>query len=220
MMSEDLTKLLHFRRNLIRISVTFIVTFAFVWKGNADPLKTPHKINETNKPAKTTSNDKSTPSSEENESVGKTTSGGTRRDPFLIPSRVVRAPKVVKPAPPPKPEPKPLPFPALETRLNDYKKQVRDFYEGRAVEPGKLTPYLIEELTVTGTFRNDEGYGVFVAENVTQNRQMFFARVGWRTFDGYIKEILPTGVKFIRSVRLDNGTVRQVEEFRALPTAK
>ena len=209
MMSDDLDRMITFRSNLIRVSVTFIMVFAFVWKGNADTVRTPDK-------AKSTTNDKTTSAGEETESSGKSASSATRRDPFLVPAKVIRPPKIVKPVIV-KPEPKPIPPPSIDNRMTDYKKLVRDYYEGRTVEPGKLAPYVIDELAITGIFQNKEGYGAFVVENATQKQQTFFARTGWKTFDGYIKEILPNGVKFIKIVRLDNGTVRQVEEFRALP---
>lgn len=213
MLSEEFARFLIFRHNLIRLSVTFILTFAFVWKGNADTAKSRDWVNDPTAPAKP----KPSAATDNNEANDKSASTGTRRDPFLVPAKVVRPPKPPKPAPIPKPEPKPIPPPNIETRVNDYKKQVREFYEGRSAEPSKLAPYLIEELSVTGIFRNDEGYGAFVVESVTQKQQTFFARTGWKTFDGYIKEVLPTGVRFVKTVRLDNGTTRQTEEFRALP---
>ncbi len=218
MMSDELNRMMIFRRNLIRVSVTFVVTFAFVWKGNADTTKPTNNGNETAKPTKA-ANDKPTLSSEDNESSGKSATTTTRRDPFLVPAKMVRIPKIPKPVPPPKPEPKALPAPSIDNRMSDHKKLLRDYYEGRHSEPGKLAPYLIDELSVTGIFQNDGSYGAFVVESITQKQQTFFARTGWKTYDGYIKEILPTGVKFIKIVRLDNGTVRQTEEFRALPAA-
>ena len=48
----------------------------------------------------------------------------------------------------------------------------------------------------------------------------FFARVGMQTYDGVVKEITPTGVKFVKKVRYDDGSVRQTEEFRALRSGK
>lgn len=211
MMSDDFDRIMTFRSNLIRVSVTFVMVFAFVWKGSADTVRTPAPDK-----VKSATNDKGNSSSEETES--KAVTSATRRDPFLVPSKVIRPPKIVKPVVV-KPEPKPIPPPSIDNRMNDYKKLVRDYYEGRNAEPDKLAPYLIDELTVTGIFQNREGYGAFVVESATQKQQTFFARSGWKTFDGYIKEILPTGVKFLKTVRLDNGTVRQVEEFRALPAA-
>ncbi len=211
MISDDFDRMMTFRSNLIRVSVTFVMVFAFVWKGSADTTRTPDK---TPDKAKSATNDKG--SAEESEPSGKSATSPARRDPFLVPAKLIRPPKIVKPVVV-KPEPKPLPPPSLDNRMTDYKKLVRDYYEGRSVEPGKLAPYLIDELAVTGIFQNQGGYGAFVAESATQKQQTFFARAGWKTFDGYIKEILPTGVKFVKIVRLDNGTVRQVEEFRALP---
>lgn len=208
-MSDDFERMRIFRSNLIRVSVTFVMTFAFVWKGKADTPKMPDSKMPT----------KASTATAEGEGANKATTPATRRDPFLVPAKVVRPPKVVKPLVPPKPEPKPLPAPSIENRINDHKKLLREYYEGRSAEPGKLSPYLTEELSVTGIFSNEDGYGAFIVESVTQKQQTFFARTGWKTFDGYIKEILPTGVKFIKTVRLDNGTVRQIEEFRALPAA-
>ncbi len=219
MKSHDLNRMMTLRRNLIRLSVTFILTFAFVWKGNADPAKTSGTANDPAKPTKPTSNDKPTLSSEESDSPDKSASPATRRDPFLVPAKLIRIPKIPKPAPLPKPEPKALPAPSIDDRVSEHKKLLRDYYAGRNSEPGKLAPYLTDELSVTGIFQTEEGYGAFVVESITQKQQTFFARTGWKTYDGYIKEILPTGVKFIKTVRLDNGIVRQMEEFRALPAA-
>ena len=219
MISDDLNRMMTLRRNLIRLSVTFIVTFAFVWKGNADLAKTPNNGNDPAKPTKPAANDKPTVASEEGDSTGKSVTPATRRDPFLVPAKLIRVPKIPKPVPLPKPEPKPLPAPSIDDRMSDHKKLLRDYYAGRNSEPGKLAPYLIDELSVTGIFQNEEGYGAFVVESITQKQQTFFARTGWKTYDGYIKEILPTGVKFVKTVRLDNGIVRQTEEFRALPAA-
>jgi hypothetical protein len=41
-----------------------------------------------------------------------------------------------------------------------------------------------------------------------------------RTYDGVVKEITPTGVRFVKSIRYDDGSVRQTEEFRALRSGK
>jgi hypothetical protein len=171
------------------------------------------KADSTSKSTKATPT-KPTSEDEVSDSATKSSSAGTRRDPFLVPSKVVRPPKPVKIV---KKEPQPIPALSIEDRVTDYKKLMREFLEGRGSEPSKLAPYLIEELTVTGIFRNEGGYGAFIVEGATQKQQVFFARSGWQTHDGYIKEILPTGVKFIKKVRLDDGTVRQTEEFRALP---
>jgi hypothetical protein len=37
-----------------------------------------------------------------------------------------------------------------------------------------------------------------------------------KTYDGVIKEIAPTGVRFVKNVRFDNGNVSQTEIFLPL----
>ena len=202
------------RLNLLRHLTMPVLALSFVLVGAAcaDTLT----VNETPKPTKTVaSKTKPAAETEESETTTKTSSAGTQRDPFLVPSKILREPKPVKVVK--KLEPLPVAPPNIEARVTDYKKLVRDYLEGRSVEPSKTAPYLIDELSITGIFRNEEGYGAFVVETATQKQQIFFARAGWQTYDGQIKEVLPTGVKFIKKTRLDNGTVRQTEEFRALP---
>jgi ABC-type transport system substrate-binding protein len=136
------------------------------------------------------------------------------RDPFVVPSRVKREPKV-----PVKREPRPVPAPGIESRLTAYRDLVRASSASSALPaPDKLSPYLVEELTVTGIFRDSGGYGAFVAADPT--KLTFFVRPGMRTHDGVVREILPTGIKFSRATRYDDGTVRQTEEFRALRKEK
>lgn len=136
------------------------------------------------------------------------------RDPFVVPARVKREPKVVV-----KKEPQPMPVPGIETRLTAYRDLVRAASAGsRQAAPDKLSPYVIDELTITGIFRDGEGYGAFVAAEPT--KLTFFVRPGMRTHDGVVKEVLPTGVKFSRTTRYDDGSVRQSEEFRALRKEK
>lgn len=145
--------------------------------------------------------------------------GSKRRDPFFSPA------KYVPPPPPPvkitkqgKPAPQPVPVPSIETRVENYKAMMREYLAGRGKEPSKLSAYTIEELTLTGIFRTDDGDGAFVVETASRNQQTYFAKSGWQTFDGYIKEILPTGVRFVKNTRYDNGSVQQAEVFRPLPT--
>ena len=137
-----------------------------------------------------------------------------RRDPFVVPSRVKREPPKVEI----KKVPQPIPAPGMDGRLTEYRNLVRASSTTGQAPPDKLSPYLVEELTVTGIFRTGEGYGAFVVAGPT--RLTFFARPGMRTYDGIVKEIAPNGVRFARSVRYDDGSVRQSEEFRALRSAK
>ena len=214
-------KYFELRRNLRhRCTVlVFALSFVFLWVAGADSVQ----ANDPPKPAKPAANAKSkaTAETDDGEAGTKAATAGTQRDPFLVPTKIIRPPKPVKLAVK-NLEPQPLPPPNIEARVTDYKKLLRDYLEGHGSEPSKTGPYLIDELTITGIFRNEEGYGAFVVESATQKQQVFFVRTGWQTYDGQIKEILPTGVKFVKKTRLDNGTVRQTEEFRALPvpTAK
>ncbi len=136
-----------------------------------------------------------------------------RRDPFVVPSRVKVEPKAEA-----KKEPKTLPVPAVESRLSEYRSLVRQAAATGGVAPDKLSPYLVEELTVTGIFRTSAGYGAFVMAEPT--KLTFFVRPGMRTYDGAIKEVTPTGVRFVKNIRYDDGSVRQQLEFRALRSGK
>ena len=140
------------------------------------------------------------------------------RDPFVVPTRVIKPPPPVKKLPPPAaPAPQPLPTAKVEERFSAYKDLVRGSMGGRNPEPSKLAPYLIEELTISGIFKTEEGFGAFITETATAKQQTFFARVGWSTHDGIIEDITPNGVKFKKIVKYNNGTVKQSEEFRAFP---
>ena len=142
------------------------------------------------------------------------------RDPFVVPTRVIKAPVVVKPPKPVLPAPQPIPAATVEVRFSSYKDLARGYINGRNPEPSKLAPYLIEELTVSGIFKTDEGLGAFITESATDKQQTFFARVGWTTHDGIIEDITPNGVKFKKIVKYNNGTVKQTEEFRVFPLPK
>ena len=135
------------------------------------------------------------------------------RDPFVVPARIkFEPPKEVKK------EPKPISPPSMETRLSEYRNSVRMASINGQAAPDKLSAYLVEELTITGTFRDSKGDGAFVLAGPT--KLTFFARVGMRTHDGVIKEVTPTGIKFVKKIPYDDGSVRQVEEFRALRSGK
>ena len=176
--------------------------------GNARDAKS-----DKTKPA---TNEKNGPPTEDSDALPKTTLI-VRRDPFIVPAKVIRPPVIPKKEKPLPPVPKALPAPSAEIRMNEFKLKMREHLNGRAQEPSKISPYTIEELSVTGIFRNEDGYGAFIVEAASQKQQIYFAREGWQTFDGYIKEILPTGVRFVKTVRYDDGKVVQTEEVRALP---
>jgi hypothetical protein len=135
-----------------------------------------------------------------------------RRDPFVIPTRVKKEPpkpKVTK-------EPQPILPPGAEMRLAEYRSLVRQASLSNQSAPSVLSPYLIEELTINGIFRTGTGYGAFVVEGVSSKKMTLFARPGMKTYDGLVKEVTPNGVRFVKSVRFDNGAIQQREIFAPL----
>ncbi len=173
------------------------------------PAAAPAAPAEANKPGAPTITDVELPS--------RPTARTNVRDPFVVPTRVIKPPVQIKLPKPKPPEPQPIPAAAVDVRFGSYKDLVRGAANGRNPEPSKLSPYLNEELTVAGIFRTEDGYGAFISESATSKQQTFFARVGWATNDGVIEDITPNGVKFKKFVKYNNGTVKQSEEFRAFP---
>jgi len=151
-----------------------------------------------------------------NEKAGEAKPQLNRRDPFVVPARIKFEPPKVEI----KKEPKPISPPGMETRLTEYRNLVRAASLNGQAAPDKLklSPYLSEDFTVTGIFRDSAGYGAFLLAGPT--KLTLFARVGMQTYDGVIKEITPTGVRFVKNIRYDDGSVRQTEEFRALRSGK
>ncbi len=139
-------------------------------------------------------------------------SQGRRRDPFVVPSRIVRreVPKKIVMAP------QPVSPPGGDLRLSEYRGQVRQAATTGRSSPSALSPYLIEELAINGIFKTSEGYGAFMVEGVSSKKMTLFARPGMKTYDGVIKEISPTGVRFVKNIRFDNGSSRQTEIFLPL----
>ena len=168
-------------------------------------------------PAPGEANKTATPTITDVELPSRVISRSSVRDPFVVPTRVIKPPVVVKLPKPVPPAPQPIPAATVEVRFSSYKDLARGFINGRNPEPSKLAPYLIEELTVSGIFKTEEGFGAFITETATAKQQTFFARVGWSTHDGIIEDITPNGVKFKKIVKYNNGTVKQIDEFRAFP---
>lgn len=172
----------------------------------------------TDKPAPGEANKTAAPTLTDVELPSKNIVRSNVRDPFVVPTRVIKPPPLPKKLPSPvPPAPQPIPAANVEARFSAYKDLVRGSLGGRNPEPSKLAPYLIEELTISGIFKTEEGFGAFITETATAKQQTFFARVGWSTHDGIIEDITPTGVKFKKIIKYNNGTVKQTEEFRALP---
>lgn len=160
----------------------------------------------------TESQPKKTAEKKNEESPNEAATSGRRRDPFVIPTRVRKElpkPKVTKEAQPVLP-------PGAEMRLAEYRSLMRQASLTSQPAPSVLSPYLIEELTINGIFKTGEGFGAFVVEGVSSKRMTLFARPGMRTYDGIVREVTPTGVRFIKNIRYDDGRVMQREVFVAL----
>jgi hypothetical protein len=196
-------------RNFLRsraVLLALIVAFAAVSATRLAQANDNVSSNEETKP-------KTTGKKPASEASDPATQPGKRRDPFVVPTRVKREVKLET-----KKEPRPIGPPGIDGRLAEYRNLVRSAsVTGQAV-PSKLAPYLAEELTVTGIFRDSGGYGAFVLAGPT--KLTFFARPGMRIYDGVIQEITPTGIKIARSIRYDDGSARPVQEFRALRSGK
>src|SRR5438477_5451169 len=95
-----------------------------------------------------------------------------RRDPFIVPARIKFEPPKVEI----KKEPKPIGPPGMETRLTEYRNLARTASLSGQAAPDKLSPYLVEDFTVTGIFRDSAGYGAFLLAGPT--KLTFFARGG------------------------------------------
>lgn len=147
-----------------------------------------------------------------NEESASEAATGRRRDPFVIPNRIKKEP----PKPKVTREPQPVLTPGAEMRMAEYRSTVRMAAMNRQPAPSVLSPYLIEELTINGIFKTGEGFGAFVVEGVSTKRMTLFARPGMRTYDGVVKEITPTGVRFVKNIRYDDGRMMQKEMFVAL----
>lgn len=135
-----------------------------------------------------------------------------RRDPFYVPTRVEKKPVPVKV----KAVVQQLVPPGVETRFEDYRREKERWKLTGGVEPIVLSAFLIDELSVTGVFENSDGYGAFVVLDAHQKKPTVFARTGMKTHDGYIKDISPAGVRFVKNIRYSDGKVQQTEIFRAI----
>ncbi|MFL6215798.1 MAG: hypothetical protein ACJ74J_18085 [Blastocatellia bacterium] len=80
-----------------------------------------------------------------------------------------------------------LGYPMIEERRVLYRQQVAMSREKGLAEPEPVTQYLVNELDVTGVFRDERGYGAFVKAQPTGT--MLFVRNGTRCFNGEIVRI-------------------------------
>jgi Tfp pilus assembly protein PilP len=91
-------------------------------------------------------------------------------------------------------------LPSLEDRLAENRLAVR---RGEQRDPS--SPYLIDEMTVTGVYKSVEGYGAFLK---AVNGRTFFAYSGMHFYDGEVASISPDQVVFTQT--LAGGKKKQV----------
>jgi hypothetical protein len=80
-----------------------------------------------------------------------------------------------------------LGYPAIETRRAEFRQKVGDAREHGLAEPEPVMQYLVNELDVTGVFRDERGYGAFV--KATPTGTMLFLRNGTRCYNGEVVRI-------------------------------
>jgi len=80
-----------------------------------------------------------------------------------------------------------LGYPMIEERRAQYRQEVAKAREAGQPEPPPVMQYLVTELDVTGVFRDERGYGVFVRAQPTGT--MLFLRNGTRCFNGEVVRI-------------------------------
>lgn len=80
-----------------------------------------------------------------------------------------------------------LGFPAIDARRAEFRQKVDQARMRDLAEPDPITQYLVNELDVTGVFRDERGYGAFVKAQPTGT--VLFIRNGARCYNGEIVRI-------------------------------
>jgi hypothetical protein len=80
-----------------------------------------------------------------------------------------------------------LGFPAFQTRQVEFQQKVDAALRSNLPEPDPFTQYLVDELDVTGIFRDQQGMGAFLRAQPTG--RMFFVRAGARCYNGEVMRI-------------------------------
>lgn len=104
------------------------------------------------------------------------------RDPF---KKAIKAPKSAKAK---QAEiAKLLGFPAIDARRAEFRQKVDQARMRDLAEPDPMTQYLVNELDVTGVFRDERGYGAFVKAQPTGT--VLFIRNGAKCYNGEVMRI-------------------------------
>lgn len=80
-----------------------------------------------------------------------------------------------------------LGFPSLDVRRAEFRQKVDQARAREGAEPDPVSQYLVNELDITGVFRDDRGFGAFVRAQPTGT--MFFVRNGARVYNGEVLRI-------------------------------
>src|SRR6185369_8368700 len=80
-----------------------------------------------------------------------------------------------------------LGYPVIETRRAEFRQRVSEARDRGLSEPEPVMQYLVNELDVTGVFRDERGYGAFVKAQPTGT--MLFLRTGTRCYNGEVVRI-------------------------------
>ncbi|MEN3335408.1 MAG: hypothetical protein V7641_4773 [Blastocatellia bacterium] len=80
-----------------------------------------------------------------------------------------------------------LGYPVIETRRTEFRQRVAQARDIGQAEPDPVSQYLVNELDVTGVFRDERGYGAFVKAQPTGT--MLFLRTGTRCYNGEVVRI-------------------------------
>ena len=80
-----------------------------------------------------------------------------------------------------------LGYPVIEARRAEFRQKVVEHRERGLGEPEPVMQYLVNELDVTGVFRDERGYGAFVKAQPTGT--MLFLRTGTRCYNGEVTRI-------------------------------
>jgi hypothetical protein len=80
-----------------------------------------------------------------------------------------------------------LGFPTLDVRRAEFRQKVEQARARDGAEPDPVSQYLVNELDLTGVFRDDRGFGAFVKAQPTGT--MFFVRAGTKCYNGEVLRI-------------------------------
>jgi len=80
-----------------------------------------------------------------------------------------------------------LGFPPIDARRVEFRQKVDQARMRDLAEPDPITQYLVNELDVTGVFRDEHGYGAFIKAQPTGT--VLFIRNGARCYNGEVMRI-------------------------------